>query len=481
MGVLMRQALRAVAIVAALTVGMWSRTAHAETIEGALAKAYENNPQLNAQRATVRQADEGVAQALSGYRPTINANANIGTQYTDTTVVVPAQPNAAGPAQGSAGNQNSTANFRGETTPRGVGLNLSQTLFDGLQTANRTRAAELQVSAARESLRVVEQSVLLSAAIVYMDLLRDLATVEVQRSNVNVLEQTFRESRGRFSAGDITNTDVAQVEAQLASAESTLHAARATLMATKSNYRRVIGVESSNLSPGAPVDRFSPRTLDAAVEQSLTQNPLVTAAAYGVDVALLQVKVAEGGLYPTMTLQGNVQQTYDQNILTPRLFSGSLVVGLSVPLYQGGKEYSVIRQNKEATGQQRFSLDQVRDQVRANVTQFWWQLDATKSQTEAAERQVRASESALTGVRGEARVGQRTTLDVLNAQQTLVNARVSLVTAQHDRVVASYNLLSAVGRLSPAVLHLPVQTYDPIDHYKQVRDSWFGVRTPDGR
>jgi len=154
---------------------------------------------------------------------------------------------------------------------------------------------------------------------------------------------------------------------------------------------------------------------------------------------------------------------------------------LTVPIYQGGREYSVIRQSKEGIGEHRLSLDQVRDEVRVNVVQYWGQLEAVKAQLEAAHRQVTYSESSLTGVRDEARTGQRTTLDVLNAIQTLLSARVNLVTAQRDRVVTSYNLLSAVGRLSAEVLCLPVRLYDPMVHYQQVRDAWFGVRTPDGR
>jgi outer membrane protein len=474
----MKCSLTAALIVSVTVIG---GVAKAETMEGALARAYENNPQLNAERAAVRQADEGVAQALSGYRPTINGTASVGTQYTDTTVVVPPQPPPGNGVPPGSSSTSSLATFRGQTTPRGAGLNLSQTVFDGYQTSNKTRAAETQVSGARESLRVVEQSVLLSAAAVYMDFLRDAATVDVQRSNVRVLEKTLSDARGRFEAGDITKTQVFLIEAQLASAQAALHVARATLMATGSNYRRITGVEPVGLSPGAPVDRFLPSTLAAAIQLGLTQNPMVAAAAHGVDVALLQVKIAEGGLHPTMTLQGNVQKVDDQNILTPKLLTGSVAIGVTVPLYQGGREYSAIRQKKEATAQQRFSFDQVRDQARANVTQFWGQLDATRSRIEAAERQVRASESALNGLRGEARLGQATTLDVLNTQQTLVNARVGLVTAQHDRVLASYSLLAAVGRLSPAVLGLPVQLYDPTIHYHQVRDSWFGLRTPEGR
>ena len=254
-----------------------------------------------------------------------------------------------------------------------------------------------------------------------------------------------------------------------------------TLLTTRAHYRRIIGVEPDNLKPGMPVDRFSPRTLQAAVDQGIAQNPSVVAALYDVDVAQLQVKIAEGGLYPTLALQGDVQKQLDANITTPKLFTTSVMLGLSVPIYQGGKEYSAIRQSKEAVTQQRLNVDDVREQVRSDVTQFWGQIEATKAQTEAAQRQVTASEDALNGVRDEARVGQRTTLDVLNAQQALINARVNLITAQHDRVVASYNLLSSVGRLSAVVLHLPVEVYDPVVHYQQVRDNWFGVRTPDGK
>jgi outer membrane protein len=203
---------------------------------------------------------------------------------------------------------------------------------------------------------------------------------------------------------------------------------------------------------------------------------------YDVDVAQLQVRIAEAGLYPTLALQGSAQLwQFNAADASARLVNSTVQAKLTVPIYQGGSEYSAIRQNKEAVGQQRLSLDQVRDQVRANVEQYWGQLEATKAQTEAAERQVKYSESALNGVRNEAQSGQRTTLDVLNALQALLNARVNLISAQHDRVVASYNVLSAVGRLSPTVLGLPAQIYDPGVHYQQVRDSWFGVRTPDGR
>jgi outer membrane protein len=449
------------------------REVAAETIETALARAYENNPQLNAQRAVVRQTDEGVAQALSGYRPTVSAAASLGRQYSNLTALFPPIP--PGLPQGAE------FTIKGATVPRSAAITGTQTLFNGEQTANKVRAAESQVSAARETLRVMEQSVLLAAATVYMDMSRDSANLEVQQTNIRILDRTLRDTRNRFTAGQVTMTDVAQAEAQLAAGQASLHAAESTLMTTKANYRRIIGNDPASLAPAAPVDRLAPPTLKSAIAVSIAQSPAVIAALYGVDVALLQVKIAEGALWPTLAAQGNVQQQYDANITTPKLFTATALLNLSVPLYQGGAEYAAIRQDKETVGQQRLNVDQARDQAQANVIQAWGQLQAAKAQVEAAERQNDASERALNGVRNEAQAGQRTTLDVLNAQQALVNARVSRIVAQHDRVVASYSLVSAVGRLSAEALGLPVSIYDPSTHYHQVRDAWFGVRTPSGQ
>ncbi len=442
-------------------------------MQSALARAYQGNPQLNAQRAIVRQSDEGVAQALSGYRPTISATASVAEQYTNLTGTIPPLP----PSLPNG----ITYSVKGYTTPWSAGLTGQQTLFNGARNANTVRKAESQVSASRETLRVMEESVLLSAATIYMDVSRDAANLEVQQNNVRVLQRTLKDTQNRFSAGQVTPTDVAQAEAQLAAGEATLHAAESTLITTRANYRRIIGVDPGNLAPTSPVDRLAPTTLEAAIVVGTAENPAITAAIYGVDVAQLQVKIAEGALLPTLALQGSVQQQNYPNILQPNLFLGTVTLNLSVPIYQGGAEYSAIRLNKETVAQQRLSVDQVRDQTRANVVQAWGQLIAAKAEVEAAVRQNAASERALNGVRNEAQAGQRTTLDVLNAEQALVNARVSLITAQHDRVVASYSLLSAVGRLSAQELQLPVSIYDPMVHYQQVRDAWFGLRTPDGR
>ena len=437
----------------------------ADTIEAALVRAYQNNPQLNAQRALVRSTDETVPQALSGYRPKVSITASGGYQYSDVL-------------SASGGG---VAHATGTQVPRAVGATVTQTVFNGFQTANKTRSAESSVSGAREALRNLEQTVLFNGATIYMDYLRDSAIVEVQRSNTRVLEQTLKQTQDRFNVGEVTRTDVAQSEAQLAAGRTQQLTAESNLTTTRSNFRRIIGNEPQALAPGSPVDRFLPGTLPKAVDLGLTENPNVTAAMFGVDVNYLNVKVAEGALLPTVSLQATAQQGYEQSISVPRSFVATGLAQVTVPIYAGGGEYSLIRQSKESLAQQRLVLEQTRDQTRAAVVTAWGQLVAGKAQVSSAQAQVTASEIALNGVREEAKAGQRTTLDVLNAQQALVNARVALVTAQHDRVVASYNVLQAVGRLSPQVLKLPTTVYDPSVHYQQVRDSWGGVRTPDGR
>jgi len=437
----------------------------ADTIEAALVRAYQNNPQLNAQRAQVRSTDENVPQALSGYRPRVALTANGGYQYQDTL--------------SSPGPGNTPIN--GPSVPRSVGVTVTQTLYNGNFTCNGTPAAESQVSGSREALRSLDQSVLLQGASIYMDYLRDAATLEVQRSNVRVLEQTLKQTRDRFNVGEVTRTDVAQSEAQLAAGKTQALTAEANLTTTRANFRRIIGNEPTNLAPGSPVDRFLPASLAGAVELGLIEHPNVTAAMFGIDVNFLQVKVAEGALLPTIALQVGATQGNEQSLIQYRSFNASAIAQANWQLYDGGNTYSLIRQSKENLAQQRLNLETTRDQTRATVVQWWGSLQAGKAQVQSAQAQVTASEIALNGVREEAKAGQRTTLDVLNAQQALVNARVALVTAQHDRVVASYQVLAAIGRLSPQVLGLATTVYDASVHYHQVRDSWAGVRTPDGR
>ncbi|HZQ34570.1 MAG TPA: TolC family outer membrane protein, partial [Dehalococcoidia bacterium] len=432
--------------------------AAADTLEGALIAAYQNNPQINAQRAAARATDENVGIALGGYRPKITGNASMTEQYLDTL---------SKSTSTASGYSRTTALFAVPT----YGLQTTQTLYNGFQTANRTRQAEGQVFAARETLRNTEQTVLLNAVTAYMNLLRDGAIVELQQSNVNVLEATLRQTRDRFNVGEVTRTDVAQSESRLAAGRSQLLGAQSNYTSSKAVYRQVIGVEPGKLAPASPVDRLSPSSLPVAVDKAASEHPSVTTAMYNVDVAVLQVKIAEGALYPTLSAVGTVQKSYGspQNPSTLDTTSASIAAQLSIPLYQGGTEYATIRQSKETLGQRRLDLDTARLQVQATVVQSWGQLVAAKAQIEATQAQVAAAEIALNGVREEARVGQRTTLDVLNAQQDLVNARVALVTAQRDRMVASYTVLAAIGGLSPQVLGLNIPTYDPMVHYQQVR------------
>jgi outer membrane protein len=458
---------RGALIVTAALICTAFNVAIADTLESALALAYGNNPQLNAQRAATRATDENVGIALSGYRPTISGNAQLGEQYLDTLSKGP-QP------------FNETA---GTIATPGYGLTTRQTLFDGFQTASRTRQAETQVFAAREMLRNAEQTVLLSATTAYMNLLRDAAILQLQRNNVKVLETMLDQTRIRLTVGEVTRTDVAQAESSLAAGRSSLHAAESNYITSKAAYVQVVGVEPGKLASARPVERLFPRTLEAAVNRGLSQNPAITTAMFNVDAAVAQVKIAESVLYPTVSLNGSVQKSYGSNssLSTLATLSGSLTAQISVPIYQGGAEYATIRQAKETLGQRRLDLDTTRLSVRQNVTQTWGQLEGARAQVDSTTAQVKASEIALDGVREEARIGQRTTLDVLNAQQALVQARTALVTAQHDRVVASYAVLASVGSLAPQLLGLHVETYDPAVHYHQVRDNWIGMRTPDGR
>jgi outer membrane protein len=447
--------------------------AAAETLESALARAYGGNPTLNSQRASVRATDENVPRALSGYRPRVTATGDVGAQITETET-----PSRRNEATGAV-TPNTTNVAR--TAPRGLGLQVDQTLFNGFRTFNSTRQAESQVLGARETLRSTEQNVLFDAASAYMNVLRDTATLNLQRNNIEVIEEQLRQTRDRFNVGEVTRTDVAQAESRLAASRSQASFAEANLRASIARFRQVVGVEPRQLAPGRPLDRLLPRGLEAAVRIGLTEHPSIHAAQHALDAAELLVKVVEGELYPTLGVRGAVSQRYDNQLPGDERSAASVVATLSVPIYEGGEVYARVRQAKETAGQRRIDVDVARDLVRAAVITAWGQLESARAQIEAAEVQVSATETALTGVREEARVGQRTTLDVLNAQQELLVARVNLITAQRDRVVASYAVVQAMGRLTARLLRLNVDRYSAKQHFDQVKDLWYGVRTPDGR
>jgi outer membrane protein len=455
-----RPALRLTGIAAAASIAAASPV-WAETLESALARAYAGNPQLNAGRAGVRATDENVAIAQSGYRPNVAVQASVGVSYT--------QGNLSGISQTQT------------LIPGQAGLTVTQNLFNGFQTDNTTRRAESTVYSQRESLRFTELTTLFNAAQAYMDVLRDTANLELNRNNVEVLEEQLRQTRDRFNVGEVTRTDVAQAEARLAGARSQVSAAESQLRSSIGIYRQVIGVEPRQLAPGRPLDRFVPASLNAAVDIGLKEHPSILSQMHAVDAAEAQVKVLEGALYPSVSVQGSVAQSYDQQIRNSNGVAASILGRLTIPIYQGGQEYAQIRQAKEQVGQARIQVEQVRDQIRAAVVSAWGQLEAAKAQVIASQAQVQANEVALNGVREEARVGQRTTLDVLNAQQELLNARVNLIVAQRNRVVFSYGVVQAIGRLTARYTALPVATYSAKTHYDQVKDLWYGVRTTDGR
>lgn len=437
----------------------------AETLESALARAYGNNPSLNAQRANVRATDENVARAKSGYRPQVNASADAGRSFTDIH-----RPGTGG---------------RGDTTerlsPRGFGVEIDQSIFNGFRTVNSVRQAESSVLGARETLNNNEQNTLFDSATAYMNVLRDTAILDLQRNNVEVLDEQLRQTRDRFNVGEVTRTDVAQAESRLAAARSQVSVAESNLRTSIAQYRQVIGVEPRQLAPGRPLDRVLPKSVDAALKVALNEHPAIKASQHGVDVAELQVRIEQGALAPQVGVRGTVAQRYDSQIGGDNILSASVVAQLTVPIYDGGVAYATTRQAKETAGQRRLEADSIRDQVRAAVISSWGQLESARAQIVAAQAQVDASETALNGVREEARVGQRTTLDVLNAQQELLTARVNLITAQRDRVVASYAVAQAMGRLNARSLGLAVNHYTPKLHYDQVKDLWIGLTTPDGR
>jgi outer membrane protein len=434
----------------------------AETLESALAKAYGSNPTLNAQRAALRVSNEGVSQALSGYRPRVTGTADIGLSYIENN-----RPLARATSIRQA--------------PRGAGVQLDQTIWNAGRTSNAVSQAEALVLAGRETLRLAEQTVLFDAATAYMNVLRDTAILNLNNNNVEVLEEQLRQTRDRFNVGEVTRTDVAQSEARLASSRSQLSVAQANIKSSLGRYRQIVGVQPKRLAPGRALERNLPRSLDEAIRISQSQHPSIIAALHNVDAADIGVKVAEAELYPSLGLSASLTHRNEFNTLNDQRGTASAFARLTVPIYEGGQVYSRTRQAKELAGQRRLEADITREQIRAAVVTAWGSLEASKAQTIAAQAQVLAAETALNGVREEAKVGQRTTLDVLNAQQELLSARSSLITAQRDRVVASYNVMSASGGLNARMLGLKVARHDPNLHYEQVRDKWIGTQTPDGR
>jgi outer membrane protein len=447
-------------------------TASAETIFGALSKAYQNNSQLNSARAGVRVTDEGVAIAKSGYRPTIAGSASI--DYSVTR----------GPLSASVGGGTGTS----RVTNGSFGIQIDQTLFDGFQTKNNVAGAEAEVQASNENLRNTEQNILYSAAAAYMDVIRDRQVAALTEQNLKFMTEQVRAARSRLEVGEGTRTDVAQAEAQRSSAIAQLSAARAQALASAATYRQIVGDDPGKLKAAPPLTKLLPRNIDSAFAMAANEHPAILATEHAVDAAAFAVKSAEGALLPQVSASAGMSRNYQDTNLpgvghdsTDYSNSASIGATLTIPIYQGGRVSAQVRQNKESLSQARIEVDVSRDQVRQAVASAWSQYTAARESVDANRALVSAAQLALDGVIEERNVGQRTTLDVLNAQNDVTTAKIDLASSEHDVVVASYAIVLAIGHLSVDRLGLQVAVYHPEEHYKAVKDKWYGLRTPDGR
>ncbi|WP_328595981.1 TolC family outer membrane protein [Aureimonas psammosilenae] len=459
----------------------------AETLSGVLARAYRNNQSLNIARAQLRATDESVPQAKSGLRPFISGSGSVSGVRSFTK------------------NGDSLPNEDSRSGTLNSGIQLNQTIFDGFQTPNNVRSAEAQVKAAQQNLANTEQNTLADTVSAYMNVLRDRQISLLRRQNLAFLEEQVRAAQARFDVGEGTRTDVAQAESQRALATALLNSALSQVASSEGTYFQIVGDAPRDLEPGRSLSAgFLPRTVQDATNSSQREHPAILATLFAVDAAAFQVKSNEGRLLPQLSVTAQAQNSYnltdtepDTNVssvganglpgvrsldvLTSNTVQGTVAAQLTIPIYQGGLRAAEIRQSKEVLGQREIEVDQTRDQVRAAVTTAWAARQAALANVTGYDAQVRAARLALNGVIEERNVGQRTTLDVLNAQADVITAQILLAGAQRDEVVTSYTLASAVGRLSASRLKLKASIYDPNEHYKAVKNKWGGTRTPDGR
>ena len=445
---------RALFLGCALVALALGRPVEAQTLEEALARAYQTNPTLDSQRAQLRATDELVPQALSGYRPTVDLNGFAGRTKAE--------------ARAAGGTRNSV------TTPRGASIELNQPLYRGGSTGASVRGAEARVQAQRANLLLTEGDVLLTAATAYLDVVRDQSVLDLNRNNETVLRRQLDASRDRFNVGEITRTDVSQAEARLSRANADRIQAEGRLRASRAAYQRAVGELPGVLT--APRPRFQlPATLDEVIALAQSNNPGVTAAEYAELAANAGIDRIEGEGYPQVSLSAELARSYDGSATADRSDSASLTANLRIPLYSAGLLSARVREAKHQANQARIQIEGARRQVVENAIRAWEALITARAAIESRRTQVRAAEIALEGVRQEAQVGSRTTLDTLNAEQELLDARVGLVSVQRDETVAAFQVLEATGQLNARQLGLPVQYYDFESHYREVRDQWWGT------
>ena len=449
-----------IALGATCSVALPVATASAQSLRDALASAYKYNPRLDAERARQRATDEEVARAHSGYRPTVAGSADVGYNRTDSKPI-------------------GSSNVGGETHPKGYGVSASQPIFNGFRTLNGVRVAEATVRAGRETLRNVEQSVLLESATAYVDVVRDQSIVKLRENNVEVLTRELKATQDRFSVGEVTRTDVAQAQARRAAAISALDLARANLKVSRANFERSIGYPPGALSEQRPPARLLPKSQSEAIDITLKENPAIVAALYTEQAARYTVDVTWGELLPSVRVDATYSHRYDSSLSVDEVESTTVTGRLDVPFYEAGDVRARVRQAKHTHVSRLQQIEQARTEAKAATISAWSNLVAARAAIEADQVQVSSTATALAGVREEERVGQRTLLDVLNAEQEALNAQVQLVTDKRNLVVASYAVLSAVGRLSIPELGNTEIAYDVEAHYNEVRRKWWGISITD--
>ena len=429
----------------------FTQGAAAQTLEDALVYAYQNNPALQAQRARLRAVDEEVPAALAGWRPTVEIAGDIGASYSRTDGMVP-----------NAGSHT--------TAPHGVGLTATAPLYQGGRVSAQVDSAENRVNAGRAQLQAVEQSILLDTVTAYMDVLRYLSEIELSRSSERVVRRQLQAAMDRLEVGEVTRTDVAQAEARLAQAGAERVAAEGGMMSARAMYQQVTGQVPSTLS-WPPVPMGLPESEEDALAAANDANPSITAASFIAQAAQADIEAASAALRPQVSIVGDLRQRFDNSNLIEQSTDASIRASVRVPLYQGGAANARIRQSKQIAAQRLLELDGSRRTVQEQVAQAWRALTSARAQIAAFESQVAATAVALDGVEQETRVGLRTTLDVLDAEQEHFKAQINLVRTQREEIVAAYQLKAAIGALTVQQLGLPVDLYDPEAHYRSVREQ----------
>lgn len=424
------------------------------TLEQALGAAYSTNPTLLTERAKLRSVDEGVPQALSGWRPTVTLGATAG--YIN-------------------GNLHQGPTNLGVNRPIGTAqATLTQPLYTGGKTAANLHKAQNSVLAERATLLNTEQTVFANVVNAYVTVIENQQLLALNNSNVAVLQRQLQATNDRFRVGEITRTDVAQAEAALASAVAQQHTAQGNLEAARAQYRQYVGFDAIDLVPPQPVALPIKAQRDAT-EMAQANNPLVIAAAFNNAASKDAIDVAFAGLMPTVSMQGTAFRQDNSQERNTRSTGEEVLLSLSVPLYQGGSEYSAIRQARQGEQQTRKALDDQRRQAAQQAASAWENLIAARQTIVSDQASIRANEIAVDGVQREALLGSRTTLDVLNAQQTLLQARTVLVQNLASLVTDSYAVAQAIGRLTAHDLNLQVNYYDETAYYKEVRNRLFGT------